>query len=345
MTESSPASWTVLALLRWTTGYFEDKRVPEPRASAEILLAHTLGLSRLDLYLRHDQPLTPEELARFKALILRRSLGEPVAYLTGHKEFWSLDFLGTPATLIPRPETEVLVEAVLDALRGGGQGSRTPAPSPETPPPTPCGPEKAVPSPPNLCGLGRGAWGEGQGLQVPGPSPHKTLAIDVGVGSGAVVVVLAKESPDLHWVGVDVSGAALAVARENARRHGVVERIFFFQGDLLAGIKPAPWFGLMVANLPYVSRGEWEQLPGEIRDYEPPEALLGGQDGLDLIRPLSRQAHEFLQPGGWLALEVGAGQAEQVVGLLDETGAYEILKTAEDYQGIPRVVLARRRKN
>src|SRR3974390_2354584 len=100
MSEAPSAPWTILALLRWATGYFEEKGVLEPRASAEILLAHTLGLSRLDLYLRHDQPLTPEELARFKALIVRRRLGEPVAYLTGHKEFWSLDFLVTSATLI-----------------------------------------------------------------------------------------------------------------------------------------------------------------------------------------------------------------------------------------------------
>lgn len=298
---ATPATWTVLALLRWATGYFEERGVSEPRASAEILLAHTLGLSRLDLYLRHDQPLAPEELARFKALILRRRLGEPVAYLTGHKEFWSLDFLVTPATLIPRPETEVLVEEVIDVFRGRGQG-----------------------------------------LQTSVPSPQPKLAMDIGVGSGAVVVALAKELPELFWVAVDISVAALGLARENARRHGVAERIVFFQGDLLAGIRPRPRFSLTVANLPYVPRAEWEQLPGEIRDYEPPEALLGGEDGLDLIRPLSRQAHEFLQPGGWLALEVGAGQAERVAELLDETKAYDILKTVNDYQGIPRVVLARR---
>jgi len=302
--------WNIVALLRWTTGYFEEKGVPEPRASAEILLAHTLGMGRLDLYLRHDQPLTPEELARFKALILRRRLGEPVAYLTGHKEFWSLDFIVTLATLIPRPETEVLVEAVLKV----------------------CGEE----------GFPRAGSPSSRGAQPPAPSPQPNLAIDVGVGSGAVVVALAKELPELHWVGVDVSATALWTARENARRHGVAERIAFFQGDLLAGMRPAPWFSLMIANLPYVPRAEWEQLPKEIRDYEPKEALLGGEDGLDLIRVLARQAHEFLQACGWLALEVGAGQAGRVMELLDKTGAYDVLKTVDDYQGIPRVVLARR---
>ena len=119
------ASWTILAILRWTTDYFRTKGVSEPRASAEVLLAHTLGVSRLDLYLRYDQPLNPEELARFKALMVRRREGEPVAYLTGHREFWSLDIQVTPAVLIPRPETETLVAAALEAAeicegKGGG---------------------------------------------------------------------------------------------------------------------------------------------------------------------------------------------------------------------------------
>ncbi|MGA9756437.1 MAG: hypothetical protein WBV23_14975, partial [Desulfobaccales bacterium] len=113
----SQESWTILGLLRWTADYFRTKGVSEPRAAAEVLLAHTLGLSRLDLYLRYDQPLNPEELARFKALVVRRREGEPVAYLTGHREFWSLDFQVTPAVLIPRPETETLVAAALEAAR------------------------------------------------------------------------------------------------------------------------------------------------------------------------------------------------------------------------------------
>jgi release factor glutamine methyltransferase len=142
---------------------------------------------------------------------------------------------------------------------------------------------------------------------------------------------------------MDVSAAALRVARENARRHGVAERISLFQGDLLAGIRPEPLFAVIVANLPYVSRGEWEQLPKEIREYEPQEALLGGEDGLDLLRPLCGEAPQYLQAGGWLALEVGAGQAGRVMELLDQTKAYDTLKTVNDLQGIPRVVLARRR--
>ena len=141
MTAPPPENWTILKILTWTADYFRDKGVSEPRVSAEILLAHTLNLTRLDLYLRHDQPLTPEERSRFRELVRRRIAGEPVAYLVGHKEFYSLDFLVTPATHIPRPETEFLVDAAVEAGKRfcgeGGQGLQTPAPSPTPPPPTP----------------------------------------------------------------------------------------------------------------------------------------------------------------------------------------------------------------
>ncbi len=299
MTDAAPDAWTILKILRWTTDYFLEKGVSEPRASAEVLLAHVLGLSRLDLYLRYDQPLAPEELSRFKALMLRRRNGEPVAYLTGHREFWSLDFLVTPGVLIPRPETEILVSAAVEAAKDflAAQNQRQPI------------------SP----------WG-----------------LEIGIGSGAVVVSLAQELPRITWLALDLSAAALAVARDNARRHGVAERLHLVRGDLVAGLKPQPRFALMVANLPYVPRGEWEQLPKDIKDYEPPAALLGGEDGLDLIRVLSRQAHLYLQPGGCLALEVGAGQAERVRELLQQTGAYLNLEILADYQGIQRVVRARR---
>ena len=158
-------------------------------------------------------------------------------------------------------------------------------------------------------------------MPSPGPPLKSSFAIDIGVGSGAVMVVLARELPEFVWMAVDVSVAALRVARENARRQGVAEGISFFQGDLLSGIRPTPWFGLIVANLPYVPRPKWEQLPREIREYEPREALLGGVDGLDLLRPLCRPAHQYLLAGGWLALEVGAGQAGRVLELLSETQA------------------------
>jgi release factor glutamine methyltransferase len=309
------ASWTILAILRWTADYFRAKEVPEPRASAEILLAHTLGLSRLDLYLRYDQPLNPEELARFKALVLRRRDGEPVAYLTGHREFWSLDIEVTPAVLIPRPETETLVAAALETARSSEPknidgGSREDS-QPET--------ENRKPKTSSLWGL------------------------EVGVGSGAVVIALAKELPEMSWVGLDRSSAALAVARANIRRHEVAHQVHLLQEDLLAGLKPVPHFALLVANLPYVPRTEWERLPREIKDFEPPEALLGGEDGLDLIRLLVRQAPQYVMRGGWVLLEVGDKQAAPVSALMAETGAYDLIDTTEDFNGIARVVRARRK--
>jgi release factor glutamine methyltransferase len=298
-------SWTILEILRWSTDYFRTKGVAEPRASAELLLAHTLGVSRLDLYLRYDQPLNPEELARFKALVVRRREGEPIAYLTGHREFWSLDFQVTPAVLIPRPETETLVAATLEAAKDlaviltKNEKRKT---------------------------KNESLWG-----------------LEIGVGSGAVVIALAKELPGMSWVGLDLSGGALAVARDNARRHGVLHRVHFLQADLLAAFKPEAHFALLVANLPYVPRPVWEALPREIKEFEPKEALLGGEDGLDLIRPLIRQAHRLVPGGGWVLLEVGDQQAPEVAALLEETGAYDRLETIKDFSGIERVVRSRRR--
>lgn len=304
---SSPASWTIIKILRWTADYFQGKGVSEPRASAEVLLAHALGISRLDLYLRHDQPLTPEELARFRALVKRRAAGEPTAYLTGQKEFWSLDFQVTPAVLIPRPETEVLVEAVLEVMRASVQ--------------LPQSTENQIPRTKNRF------WG-----------------LEIGVGSGALVTVLARELPEMTWAAVDISREALEIARHNARRHQAAGRVHFLQSNLFSGLKPGPRFALIAANLPYVPEADWQALPRDIREYEPREALLGGKDGLALLRIMTQEAHRYLRPGGWLALEVGLGQAEPVKGLLESVGTYDRLESLRDFQGIHRVVRARRRE-
>ncbi len=385
-------SWTVMGILKWAADFFRAKGVSEPRASAEVLLAHALNLSRLDLYLRHDQPLTPEELARFKALIIRRRHGEPPAYITGRKEFWSLDFKVTPAVLIPRPETEILVQALLEAsqpktgYRDQGSESRVrsthqndltqsrkdaKALTEDRVPKTEyrdqgsgISSEFAVNETPSLSmpwiigdlkdrGHDPGARDQGPAKEIGGQSqtpktenrkPKTDLlwGLEVGTGSGAVVIALARELPEMRWVGIDISDGALTVARDNARRHGVAERIHFIRGDLMSGIKAEPRFHLVAANLPYVPRPVWEHLPADIKDFEPREALLGGDDGLALLSPLISQAHRVLASGGRLALEVADGMAPKVVEMLQETEAYRSVEILKDYQGADRVVLARR---
>jgi release factor glutamine methyltransferase len=219
----------------------------------------------------------------------------------------------TPAVLIPRPETETLVAAALEAAKSVGAGYK-PAPTRENQPKT-------------------------QNLK---PKISPLWGAEVGVGSGAVIIALAKELPGMAWVGLDRSGAALAVAQANARQHGVAHRVHLLQTDLLAGLKPDAAFALLVANLPYVPRAQWERLPREIKAFEPSGALLGGEDGLDLIRPLIRQSHPYVMKGGWVLLEVGDKQAAPVTALMAETGAYDRIETVKDFSGVERVVRARR---
>ena len=190
----------------------------------------------------------------------------------------------------------------------------------------------------------RGQKEEPQKTENSKPKTSRPWGLEVGVGSGAVVIALATELPRMAWVGLDRAGAALAVARANARRHHVLHRVHFLQSDLLAALKPTAAFALLVANLPYVPRAEWERLPREIKAFEPPGALLGGEDGLDLIRPLIQQAHQYLMEGGWMLLEIGDRQAPQVTALVEATGAYDRVSTVKDFSGVERVVQARRRE-
>jgi release factor glutamine methyltransferase len=225
---------------------------------------------------------------------------------------------------------------------------QTPAPSPKPPSPTPyenIGPgesePEAQPSPAPIKGVGRGVWREGGGAALPRPFPHKPLsllALEVGAGSGAVVIALARELPELKWVAVDISLPALKVAQENARRHGVTGRIHFIQADLLSGLKPVGRFSLLAANLPYVTRSAWEVLPRGIWEYEPRQAIAGGEDGLDLLRPLAREAHRYLAPGGVLALEMDPEQTEVIREILRQTESYREIEIIPDYRGLARVV-------
>jgi release factor glutamine methyltransferase len=220
-----------------------------------MLLAHLLDQPRTYLWAHPEAPLTSEQAATYAEWVQRRAAGEPLPYITGQIEFLGLTFIVTPDVLIPRPETETLVEAALDWL-------------------------KAHPA---------------------------ATAVDVGTGSGCIAVALATHAPSLRLYAVDVSPAALQVARANAERHNVEERITFLEGDLLAPLSEP--VDLILSNPPYVANDEWDALPLSVQQ-EPRMALLSGVDGLDAIRRLLQQARTRLASGGLMLVEIGERQGE-----------------------------------
>jgi release factor glutamine methyltransferase len=248
-----------------------------PRLDAELLLAHVLGVDRAQLVMRGEEEASPDDRTRYLALLTRRAKREPVAYILGRREFRHLTLVVDPRVLIPRPETELLVEV---------------------------------------------------GLTL----PQGVRVADIGTGSGAVALALKHERADLDLVGVDVSPGALSVARMNAQRLGL--QVDWVQADLLEGIACTA----VLANLPYVA--EDELLPPEVARYEPRSALLGGRDGLDVVRRLIEQAAARPEID-LVALEVGHTQAGATAVLLDEAG-FEHTETIRDLAGHERVVVGRR---
>ena len=266
--------------------------VDEAGITAEVLLRHSVGWTRAELYLRWHQPLAAGACARYQALLAERGAGRPVAYVIGHREFMGLDFAVDERVLIPRPETELLVETVLDLVR-------------DTPAPT---------------------------------------IVDVGTGSGAIAVSIAAARPDAALVATDLSGDALAVAEINAARHGVTGRVRFLQGDLLEPLaRRRSCVHVVASNPPYVDPAIATTLPREIRSYEPALAVVAPGYGESVHARLADQAPGVLAPGGWLVMEVAAGQAERVVELLKRPTPYEDVIVRRDGIGWERVVAARLR--
>lgn len=259
--------------------------VETPRLDAEVLLAEALGTGRGGLLARLRDPLEDEIGRRFEALLARRREREPVAHILGGREFWSLWFEVAPSTLVPRPETEILVEGVLEALAG-----------------------------------------------VERPS-----ILDAGTGSGCIAIAIASERPDARVTAIDVSEEALAVARRNALRHGVAERVTFVRADLAAFDADAP-FDWIASNPPYVRRGDIDSLQPEVSRWEPRTALDGGEDGLEIVRSLLGRAPSLLAPHGGLAVEIGAGQGDAALALARAAG-FPAAVLRCDYAGVPRVLL------
>jgi release factor glutamine methyltransferase len=294
---AGPAS--VSAALRAATARLRDEAASRsPRLDAELLLARALGVARTELLREPDRVLAEGEAAAFEGLLARRLAREPVAYILGHRAFRTIDLEVTRDVLIPRPDTETLVDVALEELRA---------------------------------------------LPLAGPDPEdEPLAIDIGTGSGCIALALAAEDAFVRVVATDVDPGALAVARGNAARLGLARRVEFVLSDLFHDVGERP-FDLVVSNPPYIPADEYVALEPNVRDYEPRLALYGGVDGLDVYRRLVPGAALLLRPGGLLAVEVGAGQAEAVAGIMQAAGAFAPPQTRDDLGGVPRVVYAHRR--
>jgi release factor glutamine methyltransferase len=288
--------------------------VPSPRMNAELLIMFTLDCDRAYLYAHPERGLTPDEMQRYDETLTRRATGVPAQYITGHQEFWGLDLIVSPAVLIPRPETEHVVETVLELVRSDERGGDARATAGETP-----ALQRLSVS------IGHVA---GKGLRI----------VDVGTGSGAIAIALAKELPAAEIDATDISAGALEVARANAARHELTGRIKFHEADLLAGL-PAGVFDIVVSNPPYVGESEEDQVQLEVRKFEPRNAVFAGSTGLEVIERLVPQAHAALVPGGWLVFEISGTIADGVSRLL--SGWSEVAIT-NDLAGIARVARARK---
>lgn len=294
--ETDASAWTVARLLTWTREYLQRSGIESPRLCAEILLAHAMRCERIHLYTRFEDIPGSDVLDAFRALVKQAATGQPIAYLTGTKEFFSLTFEVTPDVLIPRPETEILVERTIDIVRKSLEAGAT--------------------------------------------------ILDLGTGSGCIAVSLARHLPQARLFASDISEAALGVARRNAARHDLTERIDFRCGDLFE-----PWngsdpgrtsqaFDIIVCNPPYVAT-VGAPVAANVRGFEPHGALFAGSEGLDVIRRLVTAAPERLRPGGHLLVEMAFDQSRAVRGLL-AGAAWQDIVTYRDGAGHERVVYARR---
>jgi release factor glutamine methyltransferase len=289
----------VAACVASGTLLLEQAGIETARLDAECLVAAGLGCPRWHLILEPTRRLSPAEFSRILRLLQRRERREPLAYVLGVREFWSLPMAVSAGVLVPRPETETLVEAAL------------------------------------------AAYGE---IKATSREAGPTI-VELCTGSGAVAIALATELPAARVLATDVSWRALRVARANATRHGVAERIEFLRGDLwraVNGQTPAGSVDLVAANPPYIRSPELATLMPEVQ-WEPRLALDGGGDGLEVIREIVATSPERLRVGGFLLVEVGTNQAEAVLALLAARGRFETGRLFRDLAGRPRVIAARRR--
>lgn len=281
---------TIREAISNATQLLTEAGIPEPRMTAQQLLAELLKKDRIYLITHSDERLEPSIANQFHVWVTQRCSGVPLQYITGHEQFYGLDFLVTPDVLIPRPETELLVQEAL--------------------------------------------------IRAQQPAP---LIIDVGTGSGCVAITLAVHRPSSRVLALDISEAALSIARANARRHRVEDRIEFLVSDMFSALTANHMSlkaDLIVSNPPYVAEHDRDTLQREVREHEPPLALFAGSDGLELHRRLLRESPTWLRPGGHLIMEMGFGQQRPMLALVDRS-TWIVEALVPDLQAIERIIVLR----
>lgn len=283
--------WTIRRVVAWTSDDFAARGLDSPRLDAELLVAEALSLDRVRLYMDLDRPLGAPELEAIRALVKRRRAREPVAYILGRRDFYGRTFEVSAAVLVPRPETETLVERALAILPGG--------------------------------------------------EPARLL--DLCTGSGAIGLTLAAERPELSVDLTDLSAPALAVAERNAASLGVQDSVHIYEGDLFGAIPAGARYRLIACNPPYVPESDASELAPEILGHEPRGAVISGPTGFEIHRRLVEGGGDFLEPGGTILVEVGMGQAKELVALFASAPWCEATEIHADLSGVERVVEARAR--
>jgi release factor glutamine methyltransferase len=291
--------------MAWIADAFARRGLDSPRLQAEMLMSHVVGCDRLKLYTDPDRPASPLERKTLRDLVARALAHEPIQYLVGEAWFFGLSFKVDRRVLIPRPSTETIVEHVLQHARTTpGFGGRT-----------------------------------GEGL----------LAADVCTGSGCIAAALLKNLPGARVVATDISGEALEVAAHNAARHAVADRLDLVAGDLLAPLDDFPAtrgvssLHYLVSNPPYIPDHEWDAVEPNVRDHEPALALRAGESGLTHVAPILERGPRYLRPGGLLLVETAASTAERARLIAAQHPDLEAAEILKDFEGLPRVVVARRR--
>ncbi|HMP69959.1 MAG TPA: peptide chain release factor N(5)-glutamine methyltransferase [Pirellulaceae bacterium] len=283
-------AWTIKRLLDWTSEFFASHKTDSPRLAAEVLLAEALGCQRIELYTQFDREPDEAQRSLFREWVSRHAQGEPVAYLVGHREFYSLRFAVDASVLIPRPETEHLVSEVIQRAKSVGQESLSIA--------------------------------------------------DVGTGSGAIAIALAKHLPQATITAIDISRAALEVAKKNATSHQVLGQIQLIESDLFAQVPADLRFHFIVSNPPYIGQHERATVAENVLKYEPATALFApGEDGTTLVRQLIQLAPNWLHPAGWLLIEVSPIISAQALEILNQSGQFRDTRLVKDLSRLDRVLI------